>query len=52
MHPLLASGLVPLGHLPGVHVGQALPAARVVVLAVPALAALFYFTVVRRRRDR
>ncbi len=52
MHPLLAAGLVRLGHLPGVHAGQALPAARVVVLAVPALAALFYLSVVRRRRDR
>ena len=52
MHSLVATGLIPLGHLPGVHAGQALPAARVVVLAVPALAALFYFTVVRRRRDR
>ncbi len=52
MHLLIASGLIPLGHFPGVHAGQALPAARVVVLAVPALAAVFYFTVVRRRRDR
>ena len=52
MHLLLGIHLVPLGHLPGVHAGQALPAARVVVLAVPTLAALFYFAVVRRRRDR
>ncbi|HET8989903.1 MAG TPA: hypothetical protein VFN59_02235 [Acidimicrobiales bacterium] len=52
MHSLVATGLIPLGHLPGVHAGQALPAARVVVLAVPALAAVFYFAVVRRRRNR
>ena len=52
MHSLIASGLIPLGHLPGVHAGQPLPAARVVVLAVPALAVVFYFAVVRRRRDR
>lgn len=52
MHILLASGLTPLGHTPGVHRGQVLPAARFIVLAVPCLAALFYFAVVRRRRDR
>jgi len=35
-----------------VHRGAVLPEGRFVVLAVPALALLFYLLVVRRRRDR
>jgi hypothetical protein len=52
VHALLASGLTPLGHTPGVHRGQVLPAARFIVLAVPSLAVVFYVAVVRRRRNR
>ena len=39
-------------HLVNIHAGQALPAARYVVIAVVAAAVTFYVVVVRRHRDR
>ena len=45
---LMASSTTPT--LFNVHRGVALPAARVVVLLVPTMALLFYWSVVRRKR--
>lgn len=48
----LAAGLTPLGQTPGVHEGQVLPVARVIVVAVPVMALCFYVFVVRRNRGQ